>query len=93
MGYALGSDTETMTFTEAGIDLEPVGLAHAVDLASPLNSANGVLAYALCGKAVRVWPRRAFHPDAADAHGECISAVRAGSSARSTSSAAEPRLT
>jgi hypothetical protein len=77
MGYVLGSDTETMTFTDLGVDLAPAGLAHAVDLASPLNSAGGVLAYAACGKAVRVWPERAFDPAASGAHAECVSEVRA----------------
>jgi hypothetical protein len=58
MGYVLGSQTEELRFTSGGVTVEPVGLAHAVDPVAPQNSAGGVLAYALCGKAVRVWPAR-----------------------------------
>jgi hypothetical protein len=44
MVYVLGSETEALTFTEHGINVTPVGIAHAVDRASELNSASGVLA-------------------------------------------------
>lgn len=71
MAYVLGSETEALTFTECGIDVTPVGLAHAVDSASELNNAGGVLAYAVCGRAVRAWADRKFDPHADEVHGEC----------------------
>lgn len=74
----LGSDTETLTFVEDGVDVEPVGRAHAVDPASSLNSAGGILAYALCGRAVRAWPEREFDPSAVDAHEECAARLVSG---------------
>ncbi len=76
MGYALGSDTEQLSFTEHGATVEPVGLAHAVDPASPLNNAGGVLAHALRGKAVRAWPDLDFDPDADNAHDRCVAATQ-----------------
>ena len=72
MGYVLGSDTEELSFTEHGATVEPVGLAHAVDRASPLNSGGGVLAYARCGKAVRAWPDLDFDPGDDSAHDQCV---------------------
>jgi hypothetical protein len=67
----LGSETEESTFTEHGIKVQPVGLAHGVDPASPLNRAGGVLAYALCGTAVRAWPDHVFDPHADRVHDRC----------------------
>jgi hypothetical protein len=72
MPYVLGSETELLSFTEHGADVEPVGLAHAVDPASPQNSAGGLLAYAQCGTAVRVWPDREFDPHAQRVHDQCV---------------------
>jgi hypothetical protein len=72
MGYVLGSETESLTFTEHGIKVEPVGLAHAVDPAAPQNRAGGLLAYALCGTAVRAWPDLAFDPHADRVHDQCL---------------------
>jgi hypothetical protein len=73
MRYVLGSETELLTFTEHGSKVEPVGMAHAVDPASPQNSAGGLLAYALCGTAVRSWPDREFDPQAQRVHDRCTS--------------------
>jgi hypothetical protein len=75
MVYVLGSETEALSFTEHGIDVTPVGIAHAVDRASELNSAGGVLAYAVCGRAVRAWPDRKFDPHANEVHGECAASA------------------
>jgi hypothetical protein len=75
MVYVLGSETEALTFTEHGIDVRPIGLAHAVDPASELNSAGGVLAYAICGRAVRSWPDQTFDPLVDEAHRECATLV------------------
>jgi hypothetical protein len=77
MGYVRGSQTEELRFTPGGVTVEPVGLAHAVDPAAPQNSAGGVLAYALCGTAVRVWPDRQFAADGDDAHDQCVALSRA----------------
>lgn len=71
MGYVLGSTTEELTFTDGGVEVVPTGVAHAVDLTSPVNRAGGVLAYALCGSPVRAWPERDFDPAAANVHDEC----------------------
>ena len=71
MNYVLGSDAEAMAFTEAGIEYQPDGLRHAVDTESPTNPAQAILAYALCGTAVRVWPNQPFDPDAARVHDQC----------------------
>jgi hypothetical protein len=72
MDYVLGSETESLTFTQHGIKVEPVGLAHAVDPASPQNSAGGLLAYALCGTAVRAWADHEFDPQADRVHDQCL---------------------
>jgi hypothetical protein len=72
MRYVLGSETELLSFTEDGTKVEPVGLAHAVDPASPQNAAGGLLAYALCGTAVRAWPDHEFEPDAQHVHDQCL---------------------
>jgi hypothetical protein len=75
MGYVLGSETEAMNVTDQGIEYVPAGGTHAVDLASPCNSATAVLAYAVCGAAVRAWPDVAFDAQAGNVHDECITAV------------------
>ena len=72
MGYVLGSETELMSFTEHGTKVEPVGLAHAVDPSASENSAGGLLAYALCGRAVRVWADQDFDRSAPGVHDECV---------------------
>jgi hypothetical protein len=71
MRYVLGSETELLRFTEHETKVEPVGMAHAVDPASPQNSAGGLLAYALCGTAVRAWPEYEFDPDGQRVHDRC----------------------
>ena len=77
MRYVLGSETESLTFTEHGSKVEPVGgMAHAVDPASPQNSAGGLLAYALCGTAVRAWPDHEFDPQAQRVHDRCTSIIQ-----------------
>lgn len=76
MGNVLGTDSEELTFTERGVDVVAVGLAHAVDLTFHANRAGAALAYALCGRAVRVWPEREFDPETAGVHPECAAAAR-----------------
>jgi hypothetical protein len=77
MRYLLGSETELLRFTKQGTNVEPVGMAHAVDPASPQNRAGGLLAYALCGTAVRVWPDHEFDPDAPRVHDRCVNLSQA----------------
>ena len=84
MGYVLGSDTEKLSFTAHGATAEPVGLAHAVDFASPLNNAGGVLPYALCGKAVRAWPDVDFDADADSAHDQCVAVTQSDKDRQAT---------
>jgi hypothetical protein len=50
----LGSEAETRAFGAEAITYQPEGVAHAVD------PAGAVLAYAVCGKPVRVWPDQPF---------------------------------
>jgi len=78
MGYVLGSQVESMTFTDHGIEYLPGGVAHAVDTASPVNARGGVTGYAVCGAAVRVWPDHPFDPHAGNAHGECVRILEQG---------------
>ena len=54
----LGSEAESMAVTTDGIEYQPGGLAHAVDLQFPVSGLDAVLAYAICGHAVRAWPNR-----------------------------------
>jgi hypothetical protein len=76
MGYVLGSQVESMAFTDAGADFEPAGTAHAVDTDAETYVPDAVLGYAACGAAVRVWPDRPFDPDAANAHRRCTAVAR-----------------
>lgn len=62
MGYALGSQVESMAFTDAGARYEPAGTAHAVDTDSEMYVPDAVVGYAVCGTAVRVWARPSFRP-------------------------------
>jgi hypothetical protein len=71
MGFVLGREVESMTFTDDGIEYLPGGVAHAVDTASPVNARGGVTGFAVCGAAVRVWPEQPFDLQAGNVHGEC----------------------
>ena len=75
MRYVLGSQVESMTFTDDGIEYLPAGVAHAVDPDSPVNARSGVTGYAVCGAAVRVWPDHRFDPKAGNVHYECAQIV------------------
>lgn len=44
MGYVLGTETEALTFTDQGLQVEPAGTAHAVDRDAPVNRGGGLLA-------------------------------------------------
>jgi len=76
MGYMLGSEAESMVFTDDGIGYEPAGLWHAVDLESAANGPDAVLAYATCGHAVRVCPDTPFEPGADGVHEGCAARAR-----------------
>jgi hypothetical protein len=76
VGYVLGSQVESMAFTDAGVEYAPAGTAHAVDDGSDGTEPGALLGYAVCGAAVRVWPDRAFDADAPDAHPECAAVAR-----------------
>jgi hypothetical protein len=71
MSYVLGSQVESMAFTDAGAEYEPAGAAHAVDTESQTYLPGAVVGYALCGAAVRVWPERPFDPDGPNVHSGC----------------------
>ena len=76
MAYVLGSQVESMTFTDAGVEYHPAGTVHAVDTDSPTFRPDAVVGYAVCGTAVRVWPERPFEPDAVDSHDQCVAITR-----------------
>jgi hypothetical protein len=76
VGYLLGSQVESMEFTDSGIAYTPAGAGHAVDAGSEVNQAGALLGYAVCGAAVRIWPDRGFDADAPDAHQECTAIAR-----------------
>ena len=78
MSYVLGSEAESMAFTDNGIEYGPAGLTHAVDTQSPINGPDAVLAYAICGKAVRAWPNQPFDSSAPGVHGECAAIADRG---------------
>jgi len=78
MGYVLGSQVESMTFTDTGIEYSPAGTAHAVDTDADTFTPGAVVGYAVCGTAVRVWPDRSFEPHAANAHDRCTALSPAG---------------
>jgi hypothetical protein len=71
MSYVLGSQVESMTFTDAGAQYEPAGPAHAVDTESETYTPGATVGYALCGTPVRVWPEHPFDPEASEAHDQC----------------------
>lgn len=75
MGYLLGSQVESMAFTDAGAEYGPAGAAHAVDSDSETYLPGAVVGFAVCGAAVHVWPERDFDPDAADVHDRCAAVV------------------
>lgn len=76
MSYVLGSENESMTVTTDGIEYRPAGLTHAVDLQSPINGPDAVLAYAICGHAVRAWPNQPFDSTARGVHEQCAAIAR-----------------
>jgi hypothetical protein len=76
MGYVLGSQVESMAFTDAGAQYEPAGAAHAVDTESETHVPDAVVGYAACGAAVRVWPDLPFDPDGANLHSRCAAIAR-----------------
>jgi hypothetical protein len=45
----LGTEWDSMSFTDHGIDYRPAGVAHAVDTESPQDDRGPILAYAICG--------------------------------------------
>jgi hypothetical protein len=76
MGYVLGSQVESMAFTDAGARYEPAGTAHAVDTEADTYVPHAVVGYAVCGNAVRVWPDRPFDPDDPNVHTRCAAITR-----------------
>ena len=76
MGFVLGTEVESMTFTDGGPDYGPAGAAHAVDSESETYRPDAVVGYAVCGTAVRVWPDQAFDPTTDDVHDRCAAVVR-----------------
>ena len=72
----VGSEAESMAFTDDGIEYGAAGLAHAVDTQSPINGPAAVLAYAICGKAVRAWPDQPFDSGARGVHDACAAMSR-----------------
>jgi len=70
--YVVGSEVEGMVFTDHGVEYRPDGPLHAIDPESLAGSRGGLLGYAVCGTAVRVWAERAFDPAAAAAHDRCV---------------------
>jgi hypothetical protein len=82
MAYVLGSQVESMAFTDAGAEYGPAGTAHAVDSESDTYLPDSVFGYAVCGAAVRVWPDRSFDPDGAGVHEQCGEIARRGSGVR-----------
>jgi hypothetical protein len=74
----LGTEAEKLVWTGSQISYEPDGLGHAVDPAA--GRANSfVLAYAVCGQAVRVWREQHFDPAAAHMHAGCVTQAQPGS--------------
>lgn len=78
MSYVLGSAAEAMNVTDHGIQYRPAGTAHAVDIQSLAHGSDAVLAYAICGHAVRAWPEQPFDASAHGVHAECADRVRCG---------------
>jgi hypothetical protein len=71
MSYVVGSEVETMAFTDHGVEYRPDGLLHAVDTESMTDSREALLGYAVCGTAVRVWTEHPFDPAAPATHDRC----------------------
>lgn len=76
MAYVVGSQVESMAFTDAGAEYQPAGLVHAVDNQSETFTPEAILGYAVCGTAVRVWHDRPFDGEAANAHDRCAAITR-----------------
>jgi hypothetical protein len=76
MSHVLGSQAETMTFTDNGIAYGPAGLIHAVDTQSPVNRPDALVGYAICGEGVLVWPDQPFDPKGPDVHDDCAAISR-----------------
>ena len=77
MGYVLGSQVESMAFTDHGVEYQPAGAAHAVDLHAAVNAPGGLVGYALCGVAVRIWRDCRFEANAPHAHRACAALTAA----------------
>ncbi|HZC69292.1 MAG TPA: hypothetical protein VE442_01230 [Jatrophihabitans sp.] len=80
MRFVLGSELEEMQISSDAIEYRPGGLRHAVDTAALEFHPDGVLAYAVCGRPVRLWSKIAFDEQIAKstAHEDCVKlAVRA----------------
>src|SRR3954454_923780 len=73
--YVVGSEVEGMVFTDHGVEYRPDGPLHAIDPESVAGSRGGLLGYAVCGTAVRVWAERAFDPAASAAHDRCVAII------------------
>ncbi|HZC51696.1 MAG TPA: hypothetical protein VE441_04265 [Mycobacterium sp.] len=65
MGYLLGTESIELRFSPDGVDYLPAGRQHAVDTEAPLYAAASSLAYAVCGRAVLIWPDAPFDVEAA----------------------------
>ncbi len=75
--YVLGTETEAMSFSTTGIDYLPAGSRHVVDLRSPIESDDALLAYAMCGRAVRAWPDEPIDSAAPGIPNKCAALIRA----------------
>jgi hypothetical protein len=78
MAYVVGTDADEMHFSADGIAYAPAGRRHAVDTDSPLYSAESLVAYAVCGHAVRAWNDQLLDVETAgvDLHDECAARAR-----------------
>lgn len=72
----LGSEAESIAFTDRGIEYRAAGVVHAVDTDAAAGGAALVLAYAICGQAVRVWLGEPFDAAADGAHDACAAMAR-----------------
>jgi hypothetical protein len=70
MTFVLGTESEALVVGNAELSYEPAGLNHAVDLAA-IRNGTGVLAYAVCGRPVRVWPKKSFDANGPNVHQGC----------------------
>jgi hypothetical protein len=76
--YYLGSQSEEMVVEGDHYAYRPGGVVHAVDANSVVHDSAMVLAYAVCGTPVRVWPREHFDPAAERVHAQCAQHVLGG---------------